>query len=89
MASVDAEHVFSIAMLDVMREGMTPDKAIDKAFKRTEEIGHIYLAIAEDDGVLQVRLSPDEIAETYWYVANQHRSAWTWEVELRPWVERF
>ena len=34
-------------------------------------------------------LSPDEIAETYWYVANQHRSAWTWEVELRPWVERF
>ena len=22
-------------------------------------------------------------------VANQHRSAWTWEVELRPWVEKF
>jgi hypothetical protein len=34
-------------------------------------------------------LNPDEIAETYWYVANQQRSAWTWEVELRPWVERF
>ena len=34
-------------------------------------------------------LSPDEIAETYWYVANQPRSAWTWEVELRPWVEKF
>src|SRR5580700_2759530 len=34
-------------------------------------------------------LNPDEIAETYWYVANQHRSAWTWEVELRPWVEKF
>jgi multiple sugar transport system substrate-binding protein len=38
MARVDAEHVFSIAMLDVMREGMTPAKAIDKAFKRAEEI---------------------------------------------------
>jgi NAD(P)-dependent dehydrogenase (short-subunit alcohol dehydrogenase family) len=34
-------------------------------------------------------LDPDAIAETYWHVANQSRSAWTWEVELRPWVERF
>jgi NAD(P)-dependent dehydrogenase (short-subunit alcohol dehydrogenase family) len=34
-------------------------------------------------------LDPDDIAETYWQVANQKRSAWTWEVELRPWVERF
>jgi NAD(P)-dependent dehydrogenase (short-subunit alcohol dehydrogenase family) len=34
-------------------------------------------------------LDPDDIAETYWQIANQNRSAWTWEVELRPWVERF
>ncbi len=34
-------------------------------------------------------LDPDAIAETYWHVPNQARSAWTWEVELRPWVERF
>jgi NAD(P)-dependent dehydrogenase (short-subunit alcohol dehydrogenase family) len=34
-------------------------------------------------------LDPNAIAETYWHVANQSRSAWTWEVELRPWVEKF
>ncbi len=34
-------------------------------------------------------LSPDEIAKTYLHVYRQQRSAWTWEVELRPWVERF
>jgi NAD(P)-dependent dehydrogenase (short-subunit alcohol dehydrogenase family) len=34
-------------------------------------------------------LDPDAIADTYFHVARQARSAWTWEVELRPWVERF
>src|SRR5215831_13362740 len=38
MAGVNSEHVFSIAMLDVMNNGMTPEQAIDKAFKRAEEI---------------------------------------------------
>jgi len=34
-------------------------------------------------------LDPDAIAETYLHVLRQPRSAWTWEVELRPWVENF
>ena len=34
-------------------------------------------------------LLPDEIAKNYLHVYRQHRSAWTWEIELRPWVERF
>ena len=34
-------------------------------------------------------LDPDAIAATYVDVLYQPRSAWTWEVELRPWVERF
>ncbi len=34
-------------------------------------------------------LDPDAIAATYLAVLKQPRSAWTWEVELRPWVERF
>jgi NAD(P)-dependent dehydrogenase (short-subunit alcohol dehydrogenase family) len=34
-------------------------------------------------------LDPDAIAESYYQVARQPRSAWSWELELRPWVERF
>lgn len=38
-----------------------------------------------EDGLL----SPEEIAKTYLHVHRQHRSTWTWEIELRPWVEKF
>ena len=41
--------------------------------------------IRGEDGLLD----PDAIAETYLHVLRQPRSAWTWEVELRPWVENF
>lgn len=34
-------------------------------------------------------LDPDAIAQTYWQILQQPRNAWTWEVELRPWVETF
>ena len=36
-----------------------------------------------DDGLLQ----PEDIAETYWSIHNQKRSAWTFEIDVRPWVE--
>ncbi|MGI9335631.1 MAG: SDR family NAD(P)-dependent oxidoreductase [Gammaproteobacteria bacterium] len=35
------------------------------------------------------QLDPDAIAQAYLAMHRQHRSAWTWEVELRPWVEKF
>jgi NAD(P)-dependent dehydrogenase (short-subunit alcohol dehydrogenase family) len=34
-------------------------------------------------------LDPKSIAETYFHLARQPRDAWSWEIELRPWVERF
>lgn len=34
-------------------------------------------------------LDPDAIAAAYLQLAQQDRSAWTWELELRPWVENF
>lgn len=41
--------------------------------------------VAEDDNFLD----PDAIARSYLEVHRQHRSAWSWEMELRPWTERF
>jgi NAD(P)-dependent dehydrogenase (short-subunit alcohol dehydrogenase family) len=34
-------------------------------------------------------LDPDAIAATYLQLIHQPRSAWAWEIELRPWVEKF
>jgi NAD(P)-dependent dehydrogenase (short-subunit alcohol dehydrogenase family) len=34
-------------------------------------------------------LNPDAIAREYLHLLRQDRSAWSWEIELRPWVERF
>jgi NAD(P)-dependent dehydrogenase (short-subunit alcohol dehydrogenase family) len=40
---------------------------------------------AGDDGLLNI----DAIAEAYWQIHTQHRSAWTQEQDLRPWIENF
>jgi NAD(P)-dependent dehydrogenase (short-subunit alcohol dehydrogenase family) len=34
-------------------------------------------------------LDPDAIAATYLHIIRQPRSAWAWEIELRPWLEKF
>ena len=34
-------------------------------------------------------LAPEAIAETYLQLHRQHRSAWAWEIALRPWIETF
>jgi NAD(P)-dependent dehydrogenase (short-subunit alcohol dehydrogenase family) len=34
-------------------------------------------------------LDPEAIAETYLHLLQQPRNAWTWEIEVRPWVEKF
>jgi NAD(P)-dependent dehydrogenase (short-subunit alcohol dehydrogenase family) len=34
-------------------------------------------------------LDPDAVAQAYLDAHRQHRSAWSWEIELRPWVETF
>lgn len=42
----------------------------------------------KDDGG-DAKLGPDAIAQSYMHLIDQHRSAWSEEMTLRPWVERF
>jgi len=51
--------------------------------------GGIAASARPSDGPPDRWLDPDAIARTYLNVHRQHRSAWTWEIELRPWVENF
>ena len=59
------------------------DGAIDTAFIK-ENFPDRY-ALKEKEGILQ----PDAIADAYWFVHTQHRSAWTHELDLRPYMEKF
>lgn len=59
------------------------DGAIDTQFV-AERFPERY-ALKEKDGILR----PEEIAENYWHLHNQQRSAWTFELDLRPWMEKW
>lgn len=59
------------------------DGAIDTEFIRTN-FPERY-ALKDQDGVL----NPEHIADTYWFLHQQPRDAWTHELELRPWMERW
>jgi len=59
------------------------DGAIDTQFIK-ETFPAIY-ALKEKDGILK----PKMIAENYWNIHSQHRSAWTHELDLRPYMEKF
>jgi NAD(P)-dependent dehydrogenase (short-subunit alcohol dehydrogenase family) len=46
-------------------------------------------ARSEQDRTSDRFLDPDAIARSYLHLHRQPRSAWTWEIELRPWTESF
>ncbi len=59
------------------------DGAIDTDFIRSS-FPEKY-ATKDQDGILD----PEHIAENYWYLHSQPRDAWTFELDLRPWNERW
>ncbi|NEX59580.1 SDR family oxidoreductase [Noviherbaspirillum galbum] len=59
------------------------DGAIDTAFIR-DNFPERY-ALKEQDGIL----NPEHIADNYWHLHQQPRDAWTHELDLRPWTERW
>jgi NAD(P)-dependent dehydrogenase (short-subunit alcohol dehydrogenase family) len=59
------------------------DGAIDTEFIR-DTFPQRY-ALKDQDGIL----NPDHIAENYWMLHRQPRDAWTHEMDMRPWMEKF
>lgn len=59
------------------------DGAIDTAFIR-DTFPERY-ALKGQDGILD----PAHIADSYWFLHAQPRDAWTFELDLRPWMERW
>lgn len=59
------------------------DGAIDTDFIK-DNFPERY-ALKDQDGIL----NPDHIADSYWYLHSQPRDAWTFELDLRPWIERW
>jgi NAD(P)-dependent dehydrogenase (short-subunit alcohol dehydrogenase family) len=60
------------------------DGAIDTAFIR-DGFPQMYAEKKPQDGIL----TPDHIADMYWMLHRQPRDAWTHELDLRPWIEKW
>ncbi len=49
-----------------------------------EKFAELKAGKGAEDGLIL----PEQIAETYWHLAHQHRSAWTHELDLRAWSDQ-
>ena len=68
----------SIHVAHIIIDGAIDTEWIQELFPET-------YAKKEEEGIL----NPEEIAEAYWQLHLQKRSAWTQEMDLRPWMEHF
>jgi len=86
----------SFAMGKFALRGLAQSMARELAPKGIH-VGHVVIdggiassyAKSAEDRASDRFLDPDAIARTYLHLHRQHRSAWTWEVEVRPWTESF
>ena len=56
------------------------EHAVSLTGVRRARICYVPTAVGDD---------PAAIAQSYLHLIEQPRSAWSWEIEVRPWVERF
>ena len=76
-------------LLDEVIAGLAPQSGeihVDGTFGAG---GYTRAILTTGAQVVAFDRDPDAIAESYWNVLQQPRSAWSWELELRPWVEKF
>ncbi|CAJ2505547.1 Uu.00g129410.m01.CDS01 [Anthostomella pinea] len=79
-------------------------RALTQSLAREYGPKGVHVAHAVIDGVIDIpktagysvngggedsKISPDSIAETYWNLHTQHRSGFTWEVDIRPFIEKW
>lgn len=85
--------------------GMNARRALGQSLAREFGPKGVHVAHAIIDGVIDIprtksytnvnggvedgKISPDAIAESYWHLHTQHRSAFTQELDIRPFVEKF
>ena len=81
LARAGAEHGARARPQGIHVAHVVIDGAIDTEFIRTNFPERA--ALKDRDGILE----PEAIAETYWQLHRQPRSAWTHELDLRPWME--
>ena len=91
-AFAGAKHALRALALSMARElgpqnihvaHVVVDGAIDTDFIKNS-FPHLYEK-KDQDGIL----NPEHIAENYWHLAQQPRDAWTHELDLRPWMEKW
>jgi NAD(P)-dependent dehydrogenase (short-subunit alcohol dehydrogenase family) len=89
-------HSASFAMGKFALRGLAQSMARELAPKGIH-VGHVVIdggiassyAKTEAERAGDRYLDPDAIAQTFLHLHRQHRSAWTWEAEVRPWTETF
>lgn len=65
---------------------------VDGAVDASDTLGKMlgadsFARLRETRGSQDGLLRPDHMADTYWHLSQQHRSAWTHEIDLRAWTD--
>ena len=80
-------HFFQgIHVAHVIIDGVVNNPNTEEFFSnQSEEFKLRFSKMASTAGLLE----PDDVAEAYWWIFNQPKSAWTHELDLRPWSEKW